>query len=204
VNALKASVAAAAAVVGALSFPVASQASIAVYGGGRGEACWRAARATTVLQMNSIQDEAHWKADSINVCDDALTGEPLGLRDLAATWVNRGVLEMSRGGYAKAEDNFRQALRLLPSLAEAHINLGSAAIILHRLDEGVAETKIGIDLGSADKERAYYNLGLAYESQGRLQEAYDSYKQASELKPAWQDPKDQMARFTIQTVKLQK
>jgi tetratricopeptide (TPR) repeat protein len=204
VNAVKASIVAAAAVVGALSFPVASQASVAVYGGGRGEACWRAARATTVLQMKATKDEAVWKAASINVCDDALTGEPLGLRDMAATWVNRGVLEMSRGGYVKAEDNFRQALRMMPNLAEAHINLGSAAIILHRLDEGISETKIGIDLGSADKERAYYNLGLAYESQGKLQQAYDSYKQASELMPTWQDPKDQMARFMIETVKLQK
>jgi tetratricopeptide (TPR) repeat protein len=193
-----------AAAFGVLAAPAVSQGAVAVYGGGQGEACWRAARAATLVQMDSAQEEARWKADSIALCDEALVGELLSPHDLAASWVNRGVLEMSREGYRKAEDNFREALRILPKLAEAHVNLGSTVISLHRLDEGIAETKLGIDLGTKDKERAYYNLGIAYENQGKLQEAYDNYKQASSLLPTWQDPKDQMARFVTQQVKLDK
>ena len=146
--------------------------------------------------------EARWKADSIALCDLAISGPELTRQDLASTWVNRGILEMSREGYRKAEDNFREALHINPKLAEAHVDLGSTMINLHRYQEGIVETKLGIDLNSKEIERAYYNLGIAYEFLGKLQEAYDSYKMAATLKPTWQDPKDEMARFVTQPVDL--
>jgi tetratricopeptide (TPR) repeat protein len=204
VGRMKASVIGAAAIFGALSFPVAAKAAIAVFGGGEGEACWRAAVASVLIHMDSAVEEARWKADSINLCDLAISGPELNRQDLASTWVNRGILEMSREGYRKAEDNFREALKISPKLAEAHVDLGSTMINLHRYEEGIAETQTGIALNSKEIERAYYNLGIAYEFLGKLQEAYDSYKKAAELKPTWQDPKDQMARFVTQPVNLQK
>jgi tetratricopeptide (TPR) repeat protein len=204
VRRVKASVIGAVAVFGALSFPVGAQAAIAVFGGGEGESCWRAALASTLIHMDSAVQEARWKADSIALCDFAISGPELTRQDLANTWVNRGILEMSRENYRTAEDNFREALRMYPKLAEAHVNLGSTMINLHRYEEGIVETKLGIDLKSKDVERAYYNLGIAYEYLGKLQEAYDSYKMAAQLKPTWQDPKDEMARFTTQPVNLQK
>ena len=188
------------AVLGALSFSTSSRAAIAVFGGGYGEICWRAALASTLIHMDSAVEEARWKADSINTCDDAISGSGLDPRDLAATYVNRGILEMSRENYKVAEDNLHSALHLLPKLAEAHVNLGSTMINMQRYDEGVKETQLGIDLKTREMERAYYNLGIAYEFLGKLQEAYDSYKMASALAPAWQDPKDQMARFVVQPI----
>jgi tetratricopeptide (TPR) repeat protein len=204
VDRVKASVIGAMAVLGAASLPAAAHAAIAVFGGGEGEACWRAALASTLIHMDSAVEEARWKADSIELCDEAISGPELSRQDLAYTWVNRGILEMSREGYRKAEDNFREALRMMPKLAEAHVDLGSTMINLHRYQEGIVETKTGIDLKSKELERAYYNLGIAYEFVGKLQEAYDSYKMASQLKPAWQDPKDEMARFVTQPVNLDK
>ena len=129
---VKASVIGAVAVFGALSFPMAAHAAIAVFGGGEGESCWRAALASTLIHMDSAVMEARWKADSIALCDEALSGPELTRQDVANTWVNRGILEMSREGYRKAEDNFREALRMYPKLAEAHVNLGSTMINLHR------------------------------------------------------------------------
>jgi tetratricopeptide (TPR) repeat protein len=122
-------------------------------------------------------------------------------QDTQSTWVNRGILEMSRQNYPKAEANFRAAIAMNGNLAEAHVNLGSTMINLQRYEEGVSETQRGIDLNSKEPERAYYNLGLAYEFLGKLQQAYDSYKQAAALAPKWQDPKDQMARFVVQEIK---
>jgi tetratricopeptide (TPR) repeat protein len=200
----KASIIGAVAVFAALSVPAAAHAAIAVFGGGEGESCWRAALASVLIHMDSAVEEARWKADSIELCDEALSGPELTRQDVANTWVNRGILEMSRESYRKAEDNFRQALRLYPKLAEAHVNLGSTMINLHRYAEGIVETQTGIDLKSKEIERAYFNLGIAYEYLDRLQEAYDSYKMAAQLKPTWQDPKDEMARFVTQPVNLQK
>ncbi len=189
------------AALAAISCPVTAQAAIAVFGGGYGEACWRAALASTFDRHDSAAAEAHWKADSIKACDDALDSDMMNPQDTWSTWVNRGILEMSRENYPVAEKNFRQAIAMNARLAEAHVNLGSTMINMQRYEEGVSETQIGIDLNSKEIERAYYNLGLAYEFLGKLQLAYNSYKQASLLAPKWQDPKDQMARFVVQDIK---
>lgn len=196
---IKASAIGAAAIAGALLLPAAASAqAIAVLGGGWGESCWRAALASTFIHMDSAVQEARWKADSIANCDEAIAEGQLDRQDLAATYVNRAILEMSRENYRLAEDNVRSALRYLPKLPEAHVDLGSALINQHRYQDGVKETELGLQLGSKEPERGWYNLGIAYERLGDLQKAYESYRQASILDPKWQDPKDEMARFVVQ------
>ncbi|MEI9892136.1 MAG: tetratricopeptide repeat protein [Caulobacteraceae bacterium] len=202
---VKTSVIGAVVLVGAFAIPLAAKAqAIAVFGGGYGEACWRAALASTFIHMDSAVEEARWKRDSISTCDDALSDGAMNRQDVAYTLVNRSVLEMSREGYKAAEGNLHAALKLMPKLAEAHVDLGSTMINMARYDEGITETQIGIDLHTKEQERAYYNLGIAYEYMGKLQEAYDSYKAAAQILPTWQDPKDQMARFVTQPVNLSK
>jgi tetratricopeptide (TPR) repeat protein len=202
VRRMKASAVGAVAVLGVLLIPGAASAqAISVFGGGWGEACWRAALASTFRHMDSAVEEARWKADSINQCDEAIAGSAMDPRDLAATYVNRAILEMSRESYAVAEKNLDSALALLPKLPEAHVNLGSALINMKRYDEGVTETELGLKLGTKEPERAYYNLGIAYERLGNLQKAYESYRQASALDPKWQEPKDELSRFKVEEVR---
>lgn len=196
---MNASAIGAAAVLGAVCLPAAAHAqAIQVFGGGWGESCWRAAVASTFLHMDSAAEEARWKADSISTCDDALSSGSLDRKDTAATYVNRGILEMSRERYDVAEKNFDSALNLLPKLAEAHVDLGATLMNMHKYGDGVKETELGVQLGTKEPERAWYNLGIAYERLGDIQKAYESYRQASILDPKWQDPKDEMARFTVQ------
>jgi tetratricopeptide (TPR) repeat protein len=175
--------------------------AIQVFGGGQGEACWRAAVTSTFLHMDSATMEARWKADAIATCDDALAGAVMDRRDRAATFVNRSILEMSRENYAAAEKNLDSALTLLPKLAEAHVDLGATLVNMKKYDEGVKETELGIQLGTKEPQRAWYNLGIGYERLGNIQKAYESYRQASVIDPAWQDPKDEMARFKVEPVK---
>jgi tetratricopeptide (TPR) repeat protein len=179
----------------------ASAQTMSVFGGGRAEACWRAAFVSTTLKMDSAVEEARWKADAIGFCDDALSGSVMDMRDRAATYVNRGILEMSRENYGVAENNFQSALTMIPKLAEAHVNLGSTLINMKRYEDGVKETELGLSLKSKEPERGYYNLGIAYERLGNAQKAYESYRQASVLAPTWQDPKDELTRFTVEPVK---
>ena len=72
---------------------------------------------------------------------------------------------------------------------------------MKKYDEGVKETELGIELRTKEPERAWYNLGIAYERLGNVQKAYESYRQASILDPKWQEPKDELTRFTVQPVK---
>jgi tetratricopeptide (TPR) repeat protein len=186
-------------VAAALCVPGAALAqAVQVVGNGSGEDCWKAAKATTFLKMDSAAMEARWKADAIRACDDALSTAQLDRNDRAATWVNRGILEMSRENYKNARGNFKEALNLISKLPEAHVDMGSALINLQQFAEGAKETELGLQLGSHEPERGYYNLGIAYEELGDLQKSYESFRKASELAPDWQDPQKQMARFTVQ------
>ena len=162
--------------------------------------CAKAAKATTYLKMDSAALEARWKADAIGACDDALKSQQMNRIDTASTWVNRGILEMSRERYKNARGNFKEALNLMPKLPEAHVDLGSAMINLQEFAEGAKETEFGLQLGSHEAERGWYNLGIAYEELGDLQKSYESFRHASELAPDWQDPQKQMARFSVKEV----
>ena len=189
---------AAVAMAAALCLPAAALAqSVQVVGNGSGEDCWKAAKATTYLKMDSAALEARWKSDAIGACDDALKSQQMNRIDTASTWVNRGILEMSRERYKNARGNFKEALNLMPKLPEAHVDLGSALINLQQFADGAKETEMGLQLGSHEAERGWYNLGIAYEELGDLQKSYESFRHAAELAPDWQDPQKQMARFSV-------
>jgi tetratricopeptide (TPR) repeat protein len=195
VSRIRISAACAAAMLGALVFPaIASAQSVSVFGG-VGEDCWRAASTANLLKMQSSALEARWKADAIGACDDALKSGALDRRDIAATWVNRGILEMSRERYATARGNFKDALSAVPDLPEAHVNIGSALINLEQYAEGIKETELGLSLGAKQPERAWYNLGIAYGRLGDTRKAYDSYRQAAALSPDWDDPRIEVKRY---------
>ena len=192
---------AAVAAAAALCLPAAALAqSVQVVGNGSGEDCWKAAKATTYLKMDSAALESRWKADAIGACDDALKSQQMNRIDTASTWVNRGILEMSRERYKNARGNFKEALNLMPKLPEAHVDLGSALINLQQFADGAKETELGLQLGSHEAERGWYNLGIAYEELGDLQKSYESFRHAAELAPDWQDPQKQMARFSVKEV----
>jgi tetratricopeptide (TPR) repeat protein len=185
----------AAAVLGALACPaIASAQSMSVFGG-VGEDCWRAASTANLLKMQSSALEARWKADAIGACDDALKSGKLDRKDTAATWVNRGILEMARERYATARGNFKDAMYAVPDLPEAHVNIGSALINLKRYPEGIKETELGLSLGAKQPERGWYNLGIAYGRLGDPKKAYDSYRQAAALSPDWDDPRIEVQRY---------
>jgi tetratricopeptide (TPR) repeat protein len=200
-NRIEAALIGAAAAAGALCIPALALAqALQVVGNGSGEQCWKAAKATTFLKMDSAAREARWKADAVGACDDALKSEQMDRNDMASTWVNRGILEMSRERYKNARGNFKEALNLIPKLPEAHVDMGSALINLQEFAEGAKETELGLQLGSHEPERGYYNLGIAYEEMGDLQKSYENFRRASELAPNWEDPQKQMARFTVKEV----
>ena len=162
-----------------------AQASVTVLGANFAHQCYMAAK------YGEQRDIA------LDICTRSIDTEPLERRDLAGTFVNRGVLYMQQGAFKAAEKDFRQALSLMPALGEASVNLGGAMVGERRYAEGVAEITRGLALGSEEPEKAYYNRALGYEGLDDLKSAYFDYLKAAQIKPDWAPPKAELTRFSV-------
>jgi len=160
-----------------------------VMGGGLAQACSKAARSASrgsIVDQQAVQD-----------CTLALETETLSTRDRAGTFINRGVLLLSRSDYRAALKDFDSAVYFAPNLGEAYVNRGAALIAQHQFAEGIVEIDRGLTLGSEEPWKAYFNRGVAHEFLDDMKDAYLDYRTASELKPDWNEPKQELARFTL-------
>ncbi len=164
-------------------------ASTTVIGNGFAAGCSQSAKAVSTSRTPN--------SDAIHECDLAIETEILTTHDLAATYVNRGVLYLSMGNYADAKRDFDRAASTEPGLGEAYVNRGAALIGMGRERDGITEINKGIELGAAELEKAYFNRALAEERLDNLKAAYADYQKALELKPDWAMAKAELARFRV-------
>ena len=160
--------------------------AITVLGGGMAKECSHAA----------LSGESEIRFE--NICTQALDSELLSLRDRAGTYVNRGVLKLRRKEFGQAQFDFNRAIETKPDLGEAYVNRGAAAVGARRYADGLADLNKAIELGVEEPEKAYYNRALAFEGLDDLKAAYFDYKKAVELKPDWEMPQKELARFTVE------
>jgi tetratricopeptide (TPR) repeat protein len=139
------------------------------------------------------------KKASLAACDQALETEALARRDRAATLVNRGIIYMQARDIETAIRDYRAAIALEPTLAEAHVNLGIA--LLHRggQDQAAIEALTrAIEMKPDRPEVALYTRAVAYEMLGNVREAYEDYSAAAALAPDWKEPAEQLKRFSVE------
>ena len=135
----------------------------------------------------------------VEICTRSIDTEALDRRDLAGTYVNRGVVYMGQGDFKQAEHDFHEALTLMPDLGEASVNLGGAMIGQRRYAEGIAQITNGLRFTPEEPEKAYYNRALGYEGLEDMKSAYFDYLKATELKPDWAPAKAELTRFKVTT-----
>ena len=132
-----------------------------------------------------------------DICTLALEGELLSQRDRAGTFVNRGVMRLRRSEFESAMSDFNRAVSLKADLGEAYVNRGAASVGQHKFREGLEDLNKALAMGVEEPEKAYFNRALAYEGLDDLKAAYYDYQKAVELKPEWDAPKKELARFTV-------
>jgi tetratricopeptide (TPR) repeat protein len=182
-------------VVAALAFlvsapvttPAWAQMSVTVFAGTLARDCARAA----ITGMRDL--------DSIKTCTLALQSEVMSNRDTAVTYLNRGVLELSRNDLKGAKSDFDRSIRMVPQLGEAYVNRGAVFIAERQFQVALADIERGLSLNSAEPEKAYYNRAIAHENLGNVKQAYLDYTKAAELKPGWDLPLHELTRFQVKT-----
>lgn len=175
-----------------------AEASTTVLGGGFAEICSRAALASAeITRLEGRRRTAVPPAQGLEACNTAIAQESLSRRDLAATRVNRGILRMGLRDYPLAQSDFAAAVKMMPELAEAHVNLGGSLVAQRLYEEGVAEIDRGLALNPDQPEKAYFNRAIAHEALGNATQAYRDFTRASQLDPDWQAPQVELTRFTV-------
>jgi tetratricopeptide (TPR) repeat protein len=164
-----------------------------------------AAGAVTVLGNSSArlcfeaaESRSNPSLGVIRTCDQAMRDEGLSDYDRVATLVNRGILKARLGDVDEAIVDYDAALKTDPNEAEAYLNKGFA--LLH-LPDAAQQARPMFDSALQKRTRkpalAYYGRAVANELTGQVRAAYEDYRQASLLDPKWQDPKADLARFSV-------
>lgn len=162
-----------------------------------------AAAAVTVLGDSSAYDCSqaayHSRTDdsALAICNQAISAGFLDRRDLAGTYINRGVILMGRNEYPDARSDFNRAIQIDPAIGEAWVNRGAVNIVDKRYQDGISDIDKGLDLGTQEPAKAYYNRAVAYEGIDDEKSAYLDYQQALVLDPNWDLPKQELLRFTV-------
>jgi tetratricopeptide (TPR) repeat protein len=130
-------------------------------------------------------------------CDRAIENDNLSTHDLAATYVNRGIIRLCAADFAAAEKDFDRAIRIMPELAGAHMNRGAVLVALNRPQEAIEALDRSLTLGTPEPERAYFDRALAHEKLNDIKGAYYDLKQAAALNPTWDAPVKELAYFQV-------
>jgi tetratricopeptide (TPR) repeat protein len=134
---------------------------------------------------------------SVSVCDQAV-GRAKGMRDeLAAAYVNRGVIHLALQQYDAALADSDAALRVNANIPQAHINRGIALNAEKRNNEASQAFTDALALNPAHAEIVYFDRAMAREDSGDMKGAYLDYRKAAQLAPTWDTPKQQLARFSV-------
>lgn len=169
----------------ALAASSASQAAVVAVGASNTHRCMR-------LAFAGASDRR-----AIDACNAALAEEVLTGPDRAGALVNRGVIHFRRGATGLARADFEQALRVNPRSGDAFLNRGVLRIAEGRYAEGAVDIDTGLRLGLRQPEKAYYNRAIAREALSDTRGAYLDYRRAARLRPDWEAPRAELARFTV-------
>ena len=97
--------------------------------------------------------------------------------------------------YDQSLVEYNKAVTIAPSNAVANYNQGNAQVKTNQLEEAVTSYDATINNASKPpvREKGYYNKGVAFIKQQKLQESIDAWKNALKI-----DPNDQEARENLQ------
>lgn len=166
-----------------------AEGSISVLGTNTAGQCSEAAAAVAHGGRVSVQN--------LDACDQAVKHVALSSEELAASYVNRGILHLALNNYSAAIADDDAALQIQANLPDALANRGAALSGQKRFAEAVKDFDRALALNPRFPQRVYYNRGMAREDLGDLKGAYLDYLKAAQLDPAWSLPKTELARFTV-------
>ncbi len=146
-------------------------------------------------RCNAALNEGDSSDRALDYCRRALDYPRLTREAELQLHVNLGVMQMRRGDFRAAIEQFDAAIALDGRHAEAHLNRGAALVQLRDYGPAVASLTEALSLGVTEPHKAYFNRGVARESLGDLRGAFEDYTTALDIQPDWGPANAELARF---------
>jgi hypothetical protein len=155
-------------------------------GGSYADGCFRAAE-----QHNAT-------LESLTTCDRAFTEQALTAEDELATYVNRGILRMMRSDFSRASQDFGTAIAMDPNRSEPYLNMADPA----DSSRARARTPCPCSQRLSNLGPMYLNLLIMVADwpmrmSAMSGPAYDDLQRAVSLKPKWDAPAKDLARYQV-------
>jgi tetratricopeptide (TPR) repeat protein len=134
-----------------------------------------------------LRETAHRAlGDKVKAAEDRRKVEELNINAKAAETWNRGIAHSEKGEYAQAIPHFDEAIRLVPTVAQAYYNRGHAYSNLGKHDLALADYSEAIRLNPKDA-LAHFGRAFNYFNKNELDKAIADYTAAIRLDPKMAD-----------------
>jgi tetratricopeptide (TPR) repeat protein len=109
--------------------------------------------------------------------------------------IREGNKQYKQGAYDKALPEYQKAIQKNPKNVTAQYNAANARFRSNKFDDAQKsyDDAIAATTDTKFKEKSYYNKGVSYSKEKKLQESINAWKNALKL-----DPNDEDARFNLQ------
>jgi tetratricopeptide (TPR) repeat protein len=86
------------------------------------------------------------------------------------------IYETQYKDYVNAENNYKKALQYSPQYPAVYYNYAAVLSVLQRWDDLIALLNKGLTVPGINRGTLHNEFGIMYETQGKLKEAIDAYK----------------------------
>ena len=131
----------------------------------------------------------------LRFCDKAIKEDDLILKDLAATYTNRGIIHAANGQLEEAMADHNEGLLLAPEMGKIFVNRGNVYHQQHDYEEALADYARAEALGNVPMDIVYYNRALTLIRMKRWDDARASLEKALEFNPDSTRVRRKLAQF---------
>ncbi len=119
----------------------------------------------------------------VRYCTDAIRLDDLTLRDLAATYTNRGIIYAANGEYEQAMKDHNEAALLMPEMGKIYVNRGNVFHQQLDFDRALEDYQMALEVGGVAKDIVHYNRSLSLIRLKRWDDAREALETALEINP---------------------
>jgi len=116
-----------------------------------------------------------------------------GLNSMATAYYSGSGILLKDGQLLAAIEQYREAVHLMPEVADFHLNLGTALNKNNQTDEAIQQFQKTLQLRPSDA-RTHNNLGIALLIKGKTDDAINHFQEAIHLNPDYALAQTNLAR----------